>query len=174
MLRLIVAVDTLTPRSSSNASQCSSSVRSGFLQRWSGNHSLSIAALMAGGPGGVLAPTCPVSLRLFNQRLIEGSETPKILATSALGIPRSTASNTFTLRSSEYALMQTVLLRIKHHASRCDKRVEARETLMRLRPQALKALGALETIEQLRVLTDEERALQRAFEMLLAAARNAG
>jgi hypothetical protein len=55
-----------------------------------------------------------------------------------------------------------------------EVRVEAREALMRLRPQALKALGALETIERLRVLTDEERALQRAFEQLLAAARNAG
>jgi hypothetical protein len=60
---------------------------------------------MAGGPDGTLAPTSPVSLRLFSQRLIEGSETPKILATSLRGIPRSTASNTFSLRSFEYALM---------------------------------------------------------------------
>ncbi len=105
MLRLIVAVDTFTPNSSSKASRCSSRVRSGLLRRWPGNHSFSIAPLMAGGPDGVLAPTCPVSLRLFSQRLIEGSEIPKILATSALGIPRSTASNTLTLRSSEYALM---------------------------------------------------------------------
>jgi hypothetical protein len=67
-----------------------------------------------------MASTCPVSLRLFSQRLIEGKEIPKICATSALGIPRSTASNTFTLRSFEYALMQTVSLRIKHHASRCQ------------------------------------------------------
>lgn len=54
-----------------------------------------------------------------------------------------------------------------------DDSVEAREALMRLRPQALKALGALETIERLRGLTDEECALQRAFEILLAAARSA-
>jgi hypothetical protein len=52
--------------------------------------------------------------------------------------------------------------------------VEARGALMRLRPQAVKALGALETIERLRVLTDEERACQRAFEKLLAVARDAG
>ena len=45
---------------------------------------------------------------------------------------------------------------------------------MRLRPQAVKALGALETIERLRGLTDEERTNQRAFETLLAAARSAG
>ena len=55
-----------------------------------------------------------------------------------------------------------------------EKRVEGCEALMRLRPQTVKALGAIETIEGLRGLTDEERALQRAFEMLLAAARNAG
>jgi hypothetical protein len=67
---------------------------------------LSIAPLMAGGPGGALASTSPVCLRLLSQRLIEGKEILKILATSALGIPRSTASNTFTLRSFEYALMQ--------------------------------------------------------------------
>ena len=105
MLRLMVAVDTFTPYSSSKASQCSSRVRSGFLRRWSGSHSPSIAPLMADGPGGAFAPTSPVSLRLFSHRLIEGSEIPKILATSALGIPRSTASSTFTLRSFEYALM---------------------------------------------------------------------
>jgi hypothetical protein len=62
--------------------------------------------LTAGGPGGALASTSPVSLRLFSHRLIEGREIPKVLATCALGIPRSTASNTFTLRSFEYALMQ--------------------------------------------------------------------
>ncbi len=55
-----------------------------------------------------------------------------------------------------------------------DKRVEARGALVRLRPQAVKALGALETIERLRVLTDEERTCQRAFEVLLAEARNEG
>jgi hypothetical protein len=105
MLRLIVAVDTVIPSSSSKASQCSSRVRSGLLRRWPANHSSSIPPLMAGGPGMGLGSTLPVSRRLFSQRLIEGKETPKILATSALGIPRSTASNTFTLRSFEYALI---------------------------------------------------------------------
>ncbi len=55
-----------------------------------------------------------------------------------------------------------------------DDSVEAREALVRLRPQAVKAMGALEIIEGLRGLTDEERTNQRAFEKLLAAARNAG
>jgi hypothetical protein len=61
---------------------------------------------VAGGPGMGLGSTLPVSRRLFSQRLIEGKEIPKILATSSRGIPRSTASNTFSLRSFEYALMR--------------------------------------------------------------------
>ena len=52
-----------------------------------------------------LGSTSPLSLRLLNQRLIEGMEIPKICATSLRGIPRSTASNTFSLRSFEYAFM---------------------------------------------------------------------
>ncbi len=55
-----------------------------------------------------------------------------------------------------------------------DDLVEGREALMRLRAQAVKAVGALETLEGLRGLTDEERAYQKAFEKLLAVARNAG
>jgi hypothetical protein len=144
MLRLIVVVDTLTPSSSSNASQCSSSVRSGLLRRWSGNHSLSIAALMAGGPDGGLAPTSPVSLRLLSQRLIEGSEIPKILATSALGIPRSTASNTLTLRSSEYALMQDSF--VEDQASRkllSEEKFSGLHSPRLLRRQGSSALRAL-------------------------------
>ena len=47
----------------------------------------------------------PLSLRLLSQRLIEGGEILKIRATSLRAIPRSTASNTFSLRSFEYALM---------------------------------------------------------------------
>jgi hypothetical protein len=106
MLRFIVAVDTFISSCSSNALQCSSSVRRGLLRRWLRNHSSSVAPLMSGGTGMSLGSTLPVSGRLFSQRLIEGKETPKILATSALGIPRSTASNTLTLGSFEYALMQ--------------------------------------------------------------------
>ena len=49
--------------------------------------------------------TSPLSLRLLSHRLIEGTEMPKIRATSLRGIPRSMASNTFSLRSFEYALM---------------------------------------------------------------------
>ena len=38
--------------------------------------------------------TFPLSLRRLSQRLIEGSELPKIRATSLRGIPLSTATNT--------------------------------------------------------------------------------
>lgn len=54
---------------------------------------------------GLGSTTSPLSLRLLNQRLIEGTEIPKIRATSLRGIPRSTAFNTFSLRFFEYAFM---------------------------------------------------------------------
>jgi len=60
--------------------------------------------------------------------LIEGKEIPKTLATSSRGIPRSRASNTFSLRSSEYALMRTLSLRIKEYATRCENRKPNRLT----------------------------------------------
>ena len=105
MLRLVVAVETLTPKASSNASQCSSRVRSGLLLSWLGNHPSNRAPFLAGGPGIAEGSTSPVSLLSLSQRLIEGREIPKICATSFRGIPRSTASNTLSLRSFEYALM---------------------------------------------------------------------
>jgi hypothetical protein len=38
----------------------------------------------------------------LSQRLMVGTDTEKVLATSSLGIPRSTAASTLNLRSSEY------------------------------------------------------------------------
>ena len=55
-----------------------------------------------------------------------------------------------------------------------DDLVAARGALMRLKPQAVKALDALEIIEGLRDLTDEERTYRRAFEKLVAVASNVG
>ncbi len=105
MLRLIVAVETLTPEASSNASQCSASARSGSSSSCIGSHPASKAPFLAGGPGLGISPTSPVSLRRLSQRLIEGTEIPKTCATSLRGTPRSTASSTLSLRSFEYALM---------------------------------------------------------------------
>jgi hypothetical protein len=50
----------------------------------------------------------------------------------------------------------------------------AREALLGLREPVGLALEALEVVEGQRELTEEERAGQRAFEMLLAASRNVG
>ncbi len=51
MLRLIVAPETPTPVSSSNASQCSLKVRSGLASSCSGSHSLKAAPFTEGLPG---------------------------------------------------------------------------------------------------------------------------
>src|SRR5215204_122574 len=77
MARPTVALETLTPLcASSNASRCSSRVRSGFFSR------------------------C-----LFSQRLMVGTNTEKVFATSSLGTPLSTAASTLSLRSLEYGFM---------------------------------------------------------------------
>src|SRR5215210_43754 len=94
---------------------------SGLFSSWVGNHCSSSAPFLAGGPGLLgLGSTSPLSLGLLNQRLIEGRDTPKIRATSLPGIPRSTASNTLSLRSFEYAFMAVVSMRINFHATRCQ------------------------------------------------------
>jgi hypothetical protein len=106
MVRHIVALETFTPtRSSSKTSQCSSRVRSGLLSSWEGSHWASMVPSLAGGPGIRCASTSLCSLLIFSQRFTEGSETPKILATSLRSMPRSMASNTLSLRSFEYAFI---------------------------------------------------------------------
>ena len=82
MARHIVALETFTPEASSNASQCSSRVRSGLLASWEGSHPASISAFLAGGPGIGRGWTSPRSLLIFSQRFMEGKQTPKTLATS--------------------------------------------------------------------------------------------
>jgi len=105
MVRHIVAVESFTPQSSSKAWQCSSRVRSGLLWSCEGSHSESIALFTAGGPGMGRASMSPLYLLIFSQRFMEGNETPKTSTTSLRFMPRSTASNTFSLRSLEYAFM---------------------------------------------------------------------
>ena len=51
------------------------------------------------------ASTSPRSLLILSQRFMEARETPKTLATSLRSMPRSTASNTLSLRSFEYGFM---------------------------------------------------------------------
>src|SRR5215218_9086570 len=47
------------------------------------------------------------------------TDTPKVFATSALGIPRSTAASTLSLRSFEYAFMSALSHGFNTQASRC-------------------------------------------------------
>src|SRR5215203_3162274 len=101
MERLIVASETSTPVSSSKASQCSLRVRSGFLFRCSGSHSLRASPFGASLPGIFIVSTPPVRRLLLSQRLMVEREIPYSSWTSFLGIPRSSALSVFNLRSLE-------------------------------------------------------------------------
>src|SRR5215217_7196377 len=101
----IVEVETSSPNSSSKAWRCSSRVRSSLALRCLGSHSLSIAPFLEGLPGIGWGSTSPVSLRLFIQRFMVGIDTEKVLATSSLDLPASTAESTLNLRSFEYGFI---------------------------------------------------------------------
>jgi hypothetical protein len=121
MLRLIVASETSTPVSSRKASQCFLNVRSGFLFRCPGSHSLKARPLTEGLPGIFSMFTSPVVRLLPIQRLIVERETPKRSWTSLLGIPRSIAASAFNLRCFEYAFIEGAFsCRFATYASRCE------------------------------------------------------
>src|SRR5215208_3932350 len=101
----MVEVEISSPNSSSKAWRCSSRVRSWLASRCSGSHSLSIAPFLGGLPGIALGWTSPVCRGLLSQRFMVGIDTEKVLATSSLGVPASTAASTLDLRSFEYGLM---------------------------------------------------------------------
>src|SRR5918995_4850161 len=101
----MVEVETSSSKCSSNASRCSSRVRSSFASRWWGSHSSSIAPFLEGLPGIALGCTSPVSRRLLSQRFMVGTDTEKVVATSCLGVPASTAERTLNLRSFEYGFI---------------------------------------------------------------------
>src|SRR5215217_7867307 len=100
-----VEVEIVCPNASWKAWRCSSRVRSSFASRCLGSHSLSIAPFLEGLPGIGPGSTSPVSRRLFIQRFMVGIDTEKVLATSSLGVPASTAASTLNLRSFEYGFM---------------------------------------------------------------------
>ena len=62
-------------------------------------------SLLEGLPGIGFGCTSPVSRRLLSQRLMVGTETEKVFATSSLGTPRSTAASTLNLKSFEYGFI---------------------------------------------------------------------
>ena len=99
-------VETASPNRSSKASRCSSRVRSSLASEvLRAATPLSIAPFLAGLPGIGSGSTSPVSLRLLSQRFMVGIDTEKVLATSSLGVPASTAASTLNLRSFEYGFM---------------------------------------------------------------------
>jgi hypothetical protein len=109
------------PLSSKKASQCSDKVRSGLDFSCSGSHCLKALPFTEGLPGILWIVTSPVRRLLLSQRLMVERETPKRSWTSFLGMPRSMAESTFSLRSFEYAFMDLFLYRSATYASRCEK-----------------------------------------------------
>jgi hypothetical protein len=101
--RLMVDTDTLAPWRSSHNWQWRSKVASAFSSSCShrARRSPDVAKMEGVRPGegfGANPPVCLLRLRYLS---MVGIETPKVLTTSLLGMPRSTASSTFSLRSSE-------------------------------------------------------------------------
>jgi hypothetical protein len=122
-----VEVETASPKCSSKASRCSSRVRSSFASRCFGSHSLSIAPFLAGLPGIGSGSTSPLSRRLLSQRFMVGTDTEKVLATSSLGLPESTAARTLNLRSFEYGFMPGGYHTwVDTYGSRCQNAVGAK------------------------------------------------
>src|SRR5215216_5147580 len=116
-----VEVETPSPKCSSKTWRCSSRVRSSLASRCLGSHSLSIAPFLEGLPGIGPGSTSPVSRRLFIQRFMVGIDTEKVLATSSLGVPASTAASTLNLRSFEYGFMPGGYhIWIDTYGCRCD------------------------------------------------------
>jgi hypothetical protein len=101
----MVEVETLWPNSSSKASRCSSSVRSSLASRCFGSQLWSFTPFLEGLPGIGLGSTSPVSRSLLSQRLMVGTETEKVFATSSLGTPRFTVASTLNLKSFEYGFI---------------------------------------------------------------------
>src|SRR5215217_6847236 len=118
-----VEVETPSPKCSSKTWRCSSRVRSSLASRCLGSHSLSIAPFLEGLPGIGPGSTSPVSRRLFIQRFMVGIDTEKVLATSSLGVPASTAASTLNLRSFEYGFMPGGYhIWIDTYGCRCQRR----------------------------------------------------
>jgi hypothetical protein len=101
--RLMVATDTLAPPHSSHSSQWRSSVASSFssscLHR--ARRSSEVAQMEGVRPGEGFGATPPVCLLRLRYLSMVGIETEKVLTTSLLGTPRSTAASAFDLRSFE-------------------------------------------------------------------------
>src|SRR5829696_522902 len=100
--RHIVGTETLSPCLLSHSLQWRSKVAPSFssscLHRALRFSMVAPKGVRPGVRGGPIFPVCLLKLRYLSR---VGIETPKVLTTSFLGMPRSTAASTFSLRSSE-------------------------------------------------------------------------
>jgi len=103
MARLIAERETLTPRRSSHSSQWRSKVASSLASSCSHKARLSSASarMRRFRPVEVPGERSSPSLFFFSQRFRVVREMRKVLRTSFLGIPRSTASTALILMSFE-------------------------------------------------------------------------
>ena len=102
-----MAVLTATPETPRHQEHCSAKVASACSARRPGSAATNAAVLTATGPGTGLGAGLPVSRRCRSQRSMVGSDTAKVAATSARGVPRDTARTTRHRRSSDYGFMPT-------------------------------------------------------------------
>ena len=103
--RLIVAVLTVTPVASRHQAHCSDKVASAWSTNRSGSPATSASVFTATGPGTGFGASLPVSRFKRSHRVIVGTDTANIAATSSRGVPIVTARTTRSRKSSEYAFM---------------------------------------------------------------------
>ena len=103
--RLIVAVLTATPDASRHQEQCSPNVASAWSTSRSGSAAITAEVFTATGPGTGFGATLPVSRFNRSHRVIVGTDTANVAATSSRGVPIATARTTRSRKSSEYAFM---------------------------------------------------------------------
>ena len=103
--RLIVAVLTATPDASRHQEQCSSNVASACSASRSDSAAITASVFTAAGPGTGFGASPPVSRFNRSHRVIVGTDTANLAATSSRGVPIATARTTRSRRSSEYGFM---------------------------------------------------------------------
>jgi len=88
--RLIVAVLTSTPDASCHQEQCSANVASACSASRSGSAAITAAVFTATGPGTGFGARLPVSRFNRSHRMIVGTDTTNLAATSSRGVPIAT------------------------------------------------------------------------------------
>ncbi len=103
------------PLSSTKVSRRSLRARSGLAFRCPGSHSRRALPFTEGLPGILWIFTSPVWRQRLSQRLMVERETPKSSEISFLEMPpRSMAASVFSLRSFEYAFMESILVEVRY------------------------------------------------------------